>query len=867
MGDKMNKGREYFLTSIIIFIFLIGLVSIPSLPLFNKTVKAVNVDPTYTEGFEDGDYDGWLVTYVDVHYPLFRITTTAHSGSYALNLTDYSTAGTDRAPQVLLTKGFPQSGQTNFTESVWFMVNIDLTKVARVYLVLGANETTALYGAWSVENGLEIGLVTYADVAPVAGTVYREILTNKSYSISNNTWYKLEVVWTIDNQTQVRLYDSTNTLLANTSYINIPTGWEPTAQGFGMHGGAGQLGSFIFDDYSITWESSDVTYHEPVVILSPTHKNPDLGTHYDWVGAPYIARLQNGTWLMTVRWHGEYKSTDGSGTGTDQDGSGERIDLYKSDDGFTWTFVKTLFYRTDFGWNKMEKAALVVLPNGTWLCYVAAADSGQPWEIELLRSNDEGSTWVNVTAVITGATSKKYPHPYLLPNGTLLMAYGYVGVVHNLTRSNDYVNFEQIKSFPSDWECVTFMKASDGWYYVTYHEKYTSSDYVGVPALPRVVRTKDFDTYQDVNLTILDFGPYLTLTLAGMFYSVCIEINNQLYLYGESHATDHDYNDDITDRTQRHLIRIKDPVATTTIPSVNASIVGTLTVGYAAPEVLDIKIYNTTWYEVSSIDPYTEYWLNMTIRHNNTLYSLKNITIYFYASGYSWDSADDPNTHATFLWDNSTKEYSLIGPTGTTWGVNTANCRVPDQSQNTGTFTLAFNASKIALMGTWYVNVTAWGAQDLSDNLTISFTVNFYAEINLTDTSFEFDLATGTVNGTLSVPADGNINFTIICNAPYNISFYTNDNWTSNGNEIDITNTNYFIGDDDADPADTTEGGTIPEFAIHPTPDKTTPYSNVAVTQDDINGDAYAIYLFQTVPEGTPTGTYTIILYIEVTTA
>jgi len=300
-------------------------------------------------------------------------------------------------------------------------------------------------------------------------------------------------------------------------------------------------------------------------------------------------------------------------------------------------------------------------------------------------------------------------------------------------------------------------------------------------------------------------------------------------------------------------------VATSSIP-------GTLTVGYSPPEVLAVNLYNTSWTEVSSIDPYVEYWLNVTIRHNNTLYSLENITFYFYASGSNWNSADDPNTHATFVWDNSTKQYSLVGPTGTTWAVDTADCRVPDQSQNTGTFTLAFNASKVALMGTWYINVTAWGAQDLSDSLTISITVNFYAEIILADTSFQFSLSVGAANGSLTVPSDGDIDFSIICNAQYNVSFYTDGNWTSDSSEIDITNTNYFIGDDDSDPEEATETGIAP-FAIHPTPDKATPYANQAVTQDDINGDAFAIYLFQTVPTGTSTGTYTLTLYIEVVTA
>jgi len=303
------------------------------------------------------------------------------------------------------------------------------------------------------------------------------------------------------------------------------------------------------------------------------------------------------------------------------------------------------------------------------------------------------------------------------------------------------------------------------------------------------------------------------------------------------------------------------------VEAVQEPVSGTLTVGVVAPEVLAVNLYNTSWYEVSSTDPYTEYWLNATIRHNNTLYSLINITYYFYASGYSWDSADDPNTHATFKWENSTDTWSLVGPTGTTWEIVTANCITPDRSQTEGTFTLAFKPSKIALMGTWYVNVTAWGDGNLSDHLTISFTMNFYAEISLTDTSFTFsNLQPGTANNTLSSPTDQDIDFAVICNAQYNVSYFTDGNWTTDGSEIDITNTNYFIGDDDSNPTEATETGIDP-WAIHPTPDKTTPYTNQAVTQDDINGDAYETYLFQTVPEGTPSGTYTLTMYIEVVQA
>ncbi|RLC86000.1 MAG: hypothetical protein DRJ03_10105 [Chloroflexi bacterium] len=575
---------------------------------------------------------------------------------------------------------------------------------------------------------------------------------------------------------------------------------------------------------------------------------------------------------MTVRWHGEFKSPNSTGIDTDEDGTGEVIDLYKSNDkGETWVFVKQLFNRTEMGWDKMERAGLIILPNGTWLCYVAADTDATGWRVVLIKSNDNGDTWTVVSTQLT-PIGTKYPHPYLLDNGTLLLAYGYFSgsETHYLNKSSDYIDFSSsVAVFPSGWYCVSFTKASDEYYYIVHHTKYSNDDLRGeIPLVPQLSRTKDFKSYETVNETIIDLGPYGSLTMGGLQYSTPIEINGKIYIFAETKATDHDGKEiNITDKTQRHLVRLKDPVTTIIIPTVNTSIPGTLNLGYVAPEVLTINLYNTSWAEQISIDPYVEYWLNMTIRHNGTLYSLKNITIYMYADGYSWDSLDDPNTHATFVWDNTTKQYSLIGPTDTTWSVIAANCSVPDQSKNTGTFTLAFRMSKIALMGTWHINVTAWGVQDLSDTLEVTKTVNFYSEISLVDTSFEFSLTVGTNNGSLTSPADGNIEFSVICNAPYNVSFFTNGNWTSDGNEIDITNTNYFIGDDDSDPTDTTEGGSIAEFVIHPTPYITTPYYSVPATQDDINGDSYTIYLFQTVPSGTAEGTYTLILYVRVVQA
>lgn len=298
--------------------------------------------------------------------------------------------------------------------------------------------------------------------------------------------------------------------------------------------------------------------------------------------------------------------------------------------------------------------------------------------------------------------------------------------------------------------------------------------------------------------------------------------------------------------------------------AVEQSLSGTLTVGVAAPTVQALTLYDTSWVEVAAMDPYTEYWLNITVYHPNTLISIVNITVYIYDnSSTTWDAADDVHYHATYLWDNSTKAWSLVGPSGTLWSVNTANSYYPDQSQTSGTWTLAFKASKVAAAGTnWVINATAWGTDNLGDWMSITKTMNFYAEISLTDTSFDFgSVSPGTNNASLVSPVDQDIDYTVIANDNHNIGFYTNGNWTSGANEIDITNTNYFIGDDDSNPTEGTETGINP-WAIHPTPTVTEPYTSVAITGE--SGNTYATYLFQTVPVGTPSGTYTLTLYIRV---
>ncbi|RLC85998.1 MAG: hypothetical protein DRJ03_10095 [Chloroflexi bacterium] len=303
------------------------------------------------------------------------------------------------------------------------------------------------------------------------------------------------------------------------------------------------------------------------------------------------------------------------------------------------------------------------------------------------------------------------------------------------------------------------------------------------------------------------------------------------------------------------------------IPKASAaeqSLSGTLNVGVAAPTVQALELYDTSWTAVTAMDPYTEYWLNITVYHPNTLMAIINITVYIYDNTTTtWDGADDVHYHATYVWDNTTKEWSLVGPTGTLWSVDTADSSYPDQSQTSGTWTLAFVPSKVAHASTnWVINATAWGSGDLSDDLSITKTMNFYAEISLTDTSFDFgSVSPGTNNASLVSPTDGDIDYTIIANDAHDVGFYTDGNWTSGANEIDITNTNYFIGDDDSSPTEATETGIDP-WAIHPTPSVTKPYTNVAITSE--SGDTYATYLFQTVPEGTPSGTYTLTLYIQV---
>ena len=855
------KKLQAFIFSLIFLIsyFYIGFQSY--LPIPEPTVlkpDIANAEPavSYNVTFESWPPLGWSVVYA--HTTSLSYTYLDFGvGAYGLYVNDTSNT---EAYKICITRSYPFAN-TSYTAEGWFRPYVDdITKDFTMgFTIGGTSNASKIYftGYRGSTNQLEVRVRDFT-----GDTITTLASSASTYAIQNDTWYIVNttVTWTGSGiEVDVYLKNSTgNTLL---TLENVALNDVFPIFGLALWIGSGQTGSLFCKNVTVTYfGSKNVPELVPII-------DPDMET-YDWVGAPmkvfyehsdgnFYPYDEDGDIHITVRWHGE------------SSGTGDATEMFKINgdprDG-NWTSEGIICTRSQLGWSYYEEFNLIILNNGTWIGFAAGGTTA--WYIHRLVSNDQGSTWTD-KGTLFGIQAKEN-HIWVDQNGTIYMTCREIG-------SGDLVRIYKSNDLGVTWELVStwsgYYKAAlykyGGVFYVLATNRTLSAD------PNNNYRNFVTDLYTSTNLVDFTFVKNVfqrredlpfTLYQNGFTYANIILYNQYLLVVAEGNLIDHDPNDDINDQTQRHVIVMYDPVESFVTPSVNTSIPGTLTVGYSPPEVLAVNLYNTSWAEVSSIDPYVEYWLNVTIRHNNTLYSLENITFYFYASGSNWNSADDPNTHATFVWDNDTKQYSLVGPTGTTWTVNTANCRVPDQSQNTGTFTLAFNASKIALMGTWYINVTAWGAQDLSDSLTISVTVNFYAEIKLTDTSFQFSLSVGAENGTLSVPTDGDIDFSVICNAPYKISFYTDGNWTRDGYEIDITNTNYFIGDDDSNPTEGTETGINP-FAIHPTPDKATPYASQAVTQDDINGDTYAIYLFQTVPSGTPVGTYTLILYIEVAAA
>ena len=203
--------------------------------------------------------------------------------------------------------------------------------------------------------------------------------------------------------------------------------------------------------------------------------------------------------------------------------------------------------------------------------------------------------------------------------------------------------------------------------------------------------------------------------------------------------------------------------------------------------------------ETTTMTPQTEFAVKIETGDPNGIEDIQNITVYiFYASDVDdesncTDNPDNPQVHATYKWEKG-EGWTFIGPNGTTWRINDTRSEGPvDNTSTSGTWWLHFVPSKVATeaneSGMWIIKVVV---NDLPGNNNSSkltgLRMNWYGEINITDTSFDF----GTVNYNdtnvpIQDPTDHNIDVKTISNGDHKIQAKTDPVWNHTSENYNVT--------------------------------------------------------------------------------
>lgn len=292
---------------------------------------------------------------------------------------------------------------------------------------------------------------------------------------------------------------------------------------------------------------------------------------------------------------------------------------------------------------------------------------------------------------------------------------------------------------------------------------------------------------------------------------------------------------------------------------------GTATVGAATPTIsmTNAGLYNaagTTSETGSALTVLTEYHYNCTVGDANGLYSLLNITFAIFSSGDTTVGAADHNqTHYTFEYLNSSDAYSEVGPGPSNTHLISANCIKPTRSGTSSQVLLAFELEATAnytATATWKVNCTVYcgatGADNANDQ-SITFSVAAYYAIIVADATHGWTgLSAGDSNILITSPAAGYI--TCYCTSNhyhYKLQAQSESaTLASGGNTIpiaDVTIHHDTLGS--AIPLTTSYANIVGDTGLSPT--------------DNINA-AVTFKLWITVPLGTPSGSYTYTLDVQI---
>lgn len=239
----------------------------------------------------------------------------------------------------------------------------------------------------------------------------------------------------------------------------------------------------------------------------------------------------------------------------------------------------------------------------------------------------------------------------------------------------------------------------------------------------------------------------------------------------------------------------------------------------SAPSIYDeghVHDVNNTMIDPASGGAVKEYQVTATIGDDNTLYDIKNVTVYVYddnavtghgfvngtynevgSYGFAWVNATGvvswKELHAGGVWNGTYRQFDL------------ADSTYPlDLSQSSGNWVFEFSMNKVsrrtATAGGWKVQIYVCDGSDAKAvDSTLQFGVNFYHEETVVTAVTWSGATLGRVNQT----ADGNhlnlYNCTVTANAPFRIkirSLMTQLTGTHGQTPFDVTNVAIDTDDD-----------------------------------------------------------------------
>ena len=230
-------------------------------------------------------------------------------------------------------------------------------------------------------------------------------------------------------------------------------------------------------------------------------------------------------------------------------------------------------------------------------------------------------------------------------------------------------------------------------------------------------------------------------------------------------------------------------IATLLLASVPlASGQGTVTVNNAPPTISASSIYDgthTTNVTNTMIDPAVngigeEYQVTVTIGDNNTLYDIKNVTVYVYDDNHVTGHPFVNGTYSKvgsygFAWVNASgvpswRELTALGWSGTLSQLESAKSSSPDLSQSSGNWVFEFRMNEVSRRTVnengWKVQIYVYDGSDAkaADN-TLHFGINWYHKDAIFTAVTWRDATLGVANQS----ADELYTYSITSNAPFKI--------------------------------------------------------------------------------------------------